>query len=80
MSNITHLENGAAIKNDVIEAFHKAVNNPENLHLGGGVNWNFVDADLNLDLGMCYSSEYLFECFDVLVNKYFENNNGGFIL
>jgi hypothetical protein len=35
---------------------------------------------LNLDRGMFYSSEYLFECFDVLVNKYFENNNGGFIL
>jgi hypothetical protein len=66
------LENGAVIKNDVIEAFNNAVNNPENLHEGGGVNWNFVDADLNLDLGGIYAASYLYECFEVLVDNYFE--------
>ena len=65
------LKNGAAIKLDVIEAFNKAVNNPENQHEGGGINWNFVDADLNLDLGTFYNTEYLYECFDVLVDNYF---------
>ena len=65
------LENGAVIKTDVIEAFNKAVNNPENLHEGGGVNWDFVDADLHIDLGAFYATEYLYECFDVLVNNYF---------
>ena len=65
------LENGAMIKNDVIEAFNEAVVNPENIHKGGGINWNFVDADLNLDLGMWYTTEYLYECFEVLVDNYF---------
>lgn len=65
------LENGAMIKMDVIEAFNKAVVNPDNIHQGGGINWDFVDADLNLDLGMWYTSEYLYECFEVLVNDYF---------
>ena len=65
------LENGAMIKNDVIEAFNAAVANPENQHEGGGINWNFVDADLNLDLGAFYNADYLYECFEVLVDNYF---------
>jgi hypothetical protein len=65
------LANGSMIKNDVIESFNAAVANPENQHVGGGINWNFVDADLNLDLGGLYSSEYLLECFEVLVDEYF---------
>lgn len=65
------LENGAAIHNDIIEAFNNAVANDENIHQGGGINWDFVDADLNLELGAFYSADYLYECFDVLVNNYF---------
>lgn len=65
--------NFAMIKNDVIEAFNKAVTNPENINTSGGINWNFVDADLNLDLGGLYHSDYLYECFEVLVDNYFGN-------
>ena len=65
------LPNGSMIKNDVIEAFNAAVASPENQNKGGGINWNFVDADLNMDLGDFYSAEYLYECLDVLVNNYF---------
>lgn len=65
------LENGAMIKNDVIEAFNAAVANEENQYVGGGINWDFVDADLNLDLGHIYDADYLFECFGVLVDNYF---------
>ena len=63
---------GAMIKNDVIEAFDAAVINPENINTSGGINWNFVDADLNIALGGFYSSDYLYECFDVLVDNYFD--------
>ena len=66
------LENGAMIKQDVIDAFNNAVANPENLYENGGVNWDFVDADLNLDLNGVYATDYLFECFGVLVDNYFE--------
>ena len=65
------LPSGAMIKNDVIEAFNKATKNPENINSSGGINWNFVDADLNLDLSLCYTSEYLYECFEVLVDNFF---------
>ena len=63
---------GSMIKNDVIEAFDAAVINPENINTSGGINWNFVDADLNIALGGFYSSDYLYECFDVLVDNYFD--------
>ena len=65
------LSNGSMIKNDVIEAFNAAVTNPENINTSGGINWNFVDADLQIDLGVIYSSDYLNDCFEVLVDKYF---------
>ena len=65
------LPNGSMIKNDVIGAFNAAVANSENQHEGGGINWNFVDADLYLDLGNIYSEDYLNECFEVLVDNYF---------
>lgn len=65
------LENGAAIKLDVINAFNKAVANKENQYEGGGMNWDFVDADLNIDLGMFYSADYLNECIAVLVDNYY---------
>ena len=63
---------GSMIKNDIIEAFEAAVTNPENINTSGGINWNFVDADLNIALGGFYSSDYLYECFDVLVDNYFD--------
>lgn len=63
---------GSMIKNDIIEAFEAAVTNPENINTSGGINWDYVDADLNIDLGGFYSSDYLYECFNVLVDNYFD--------
>ena len=65
------LSNGSMIKNDVIEAFNAAVANLENINSSGGINWDFVDADLNIDLGVVYDTEYLNSCFEVLVDNYF---------
>ena len=53
------------------QAFKAAVERKENFN-DEGINWDFVDADLNMDLGDFYSAEYLYECLDVLVNNYFE--------
>ena len=64
------LPNGAMIKNDVIESFNKAVGSKENWNEDGSMNWNFVDADMNLDLGAFYSYDYLYECFNVLADDY----------
>ena len=65
------LPNGEMIKNDIIEAFNAAVTNPENINTSGGINWDFVDADLAMDLGGIYSFEYLNECLETLVDNYF---------
>ena len=63
------LPNGSMIKNDVIESFNRAVVNPENINEDGSINWNFVDADMNLDCGY-YSASYIAECFDVLADNF----------
>ena len=65
------LSNGIMMKNDVIESFMRAVNDPDNIHQGGGINWNFVDADLFLDLGHIYTTEYLNECIETLVDSHY---------
>ena len=51
------LPNGSAIKNDVIDCFNKAIDDPQNINADGSINWNFVDADMNLELGTFYSSD-----------------------
>ena len=64
------LPNGSAIKNDVIDSFNAAVANSENWNENGSMNWNFVDADMNMDLGGIYGSDYIYECFEVLADNY----------
>ena len=35
-------------------SFNKAVTNLENINEDGSINWNFVDADIHMDLGIPY--------------------------
>ena len=63
MSQIVHLDDGTAIKADVVKSFTKAIANPLNLERDGSMNWNFVDADMHLDLSGVYSSDYIYGCF-----------------
>jgi hypothetical protein len=45
------------IDTPVARAFNKAVTNLDNIHMGtqeGEINWNFVDADMHMDLGQDY--------------------------
>ena len=62
---------GEMIKNDVIEAFNKAIDNEFNLRPGFGTTdfWNFVESDMYMDLRMFYNSEYIDQCFDVLADN-----------
>ncbi|MCG7944836.1 MAG: hypothetical protein N0C84_00660 [Candidatus Thiodiazotropha taylori] len=64
------LPNGSMIKQDVIDAFNKAVVNPENLDQNGAIDWDFVDADIHLDLSKYYASDYLGECLDALADDF----------
>ena len=69
MSQIAHLEDGTAIKADVVESFNAAVANSDNWNANGSMNWNFVDADMHLDLSGDYSSDYIYACFNTLAEK-----------
>ena len=64
-------KDGAMIKNDIIERFNEAVNDPENINTGGGINWNFVESDVFIPLGVFYDTEYLNDCISVLVDNHF---------
>ena len=75
------LENGSVIKQDVIDAFNKAVANPANKvtpdmynwqKWEDGINWSFVDADMAIELAS-YDYDYVYECFEVLADDYIEN-------
>lgn len=60
------LSNGSAIKQDVIDSFNKAIANSDNWNEDGSMNWNFVDADMHIDLSAFYATSYIDECFDAL--------------
>ena len=66
------LPNGSAIKQDVIDSFNRAVEQPENIEQGIGTTdfWNFICADMYYDLKMWYNTHYIDECFDVLADNY----------
>ena len=56
-------------------SFNKAVSNPENIQSNGHVNWNFVDADVYMDVGPRgedgnpANNQKHYEMFDVLADK-----------
>lgn len=67
------LSNGIMMKNDVIESFNTAVVKHENVRADGSIEWNFVDADMHMDLSGIYSSEYIGECMEVLADEFIES-------
>mgnify|MGYP001294847195 CR=1 FL=1 len=66
------LPNGSAIHTDMIVAFNRAVQAPENVAKGVGTTefWNFVDADFTMDLSKFYSYECINEAFEVLATAW----------
>ena len=63
------------------QSFNKAVSLSENLQLDGSVNWNWVDADVYMDVGPVdtdgnpISNQEHYAMFDVLASAY-EKANG----
>ena len=72
MSNITHLSNGSMIKADVIASFQKATKDEFNCRPGVGSTdfWNFVEADMYMDLSDFYKSTYIDTCFEHLATEF----------
>ena len=60
------------INTQLAKAFNKAVTNSENIDTDDSINWNFVDADIHMDLGIPYMDtltgynrqfNYLADCY-----------------
>ena len=71
MSQIVHLEDGTAIKNDVVESFNRAVAAEDNLAKGFNTTsfWNFVHSDMYFDLHHVNADTYIDQCFDKLAEE-----------
>ena len=57
------------------EAFNKAVEANAKQGIGTGTFWNFVDADMTIELSPFYADEYIYECFEALADN-FDQVNG----
>ena len=64
-------QSGSMIKTDIIASFNAAVSNEENINSSGGINWDYVEADLFMDLGGCYAASEIEEAVEVLVDNFY---------
>ena len=70
--NAMLLQNGATIKNDVIETFELAIRSTQNIDQGLWTTnfWNFVESDMHIALSGIYATTYINECFDAMVKNH----------
>jgi|GEM_PF-1550431 hypothetical protein len=70
MYTLTNLTTGVNYKTDVVKAFQDAIASEENLREGyGSTNfWNFVSADMHLELNTWYAASYIDEAFEYMAD------------
>lgn len=70
MYTLTNLTTGVNYKSDVVKAFQDALAREENLEQGyGSTNfWNFVSADMHIELSTWYAASYIDEAFEYMVD------------
>lgn len=72
------MSNELMIENTVIAAFNKAVTNPENLNEDevDGINWNYVDADVHMDVAEIMAQDELHfvlgDMIEAMIEEYIE--------
>tara|TARA_A200000159_G_C7086021_1_gene240530 strand:- start:95 stop:289 length:195 start_codon:yes stop_codon:yes gene_type:complete len=54
-------------------SFNKAVTNSENINEDGSINWNFVDADVYMDINPINDKEH-YKKFNFLADAYCKAN------
>jgi hypothetical protein len=66
---MTNLNTDQFITSDVVFSFQKAIADKFNMSYNFGTTpfWNFVSADMHMDLSEKYDSTYIDESFDFLV-------------
>jgi hypothetical protein len=72
---ITNLTNGVTYKSDIVASFEKAIVSEENLEQGYGSTgfWNYVSADMHMDLSTWYAATLIDEAFDYMVDLHDED-------
>lgn len=63
------LADGTIVKQDVIRSFLRAIKSKENFDLDGAIIWDFVSADMVMDLGGFYNFTYIDACLDHLADQ-----------
>jgi hypothetical protein len=58
------------INKDLIDSFNKAVTNADNIDSKGSIIWDFVSADVHMDLGDKYNFTYIDNSMDVLIDRH----------
>lgn len=66
MKTIQKLPNGTKINSDVVKSFQRAIENKENFDLDGAIIWDFVSADMCMDLMGFYNFNYIDDCMNQL--------------
>jgi hypothetical protein len=70
---VTNLTTGVNYKIDVVKSFQDAIADPTNFYTDGSVNWNFVSADMHMDLSTWYAASYIDEAMEYMADLYDED-------
>ena len=72
---MTHTITNVTYKSDIVASFEKAIVSEENLEQGYGSTgfWNYVSADMHMDLSTWYAATLIDEAFDYMVDLHDED-------
>jgi len=65
---VTNLTTGVNYKMDVVKSFQDAIAEPTNKYTDGSINWDYVSADMHMDLSTWYAASYIDEAFEYMAS------------
>ena len=68
MYTVTNLETGVNYKCDVVKSFQDALDSECNKWADGSINWDYVAADMHMDLSTWYAASYIDEAFEYMAD------------
>lgn len=73
MYTVTNIYNGVNYKMDVVKSFQDALDCECNKWADGSINWDYVAADMHMDLSTWYAASYIDEAFEYMVELEMED-------
>ena len=65
---VTNLTTGVNYKIDVVKSFQDALDCECNKFTDGSINWDYVAADMHMDLSTWYAASYIDEAFEYMAS------------